>query len=117
MKRLSGAKGASQDDFVKPIGVFLVNFDELPKTKMADIKKVLGNYKLDKVEAKLTSKAVEKDKKWYVGDIALETSKEGDLLKEVAAKAEQMWVLSGVLTEDDKGNRTLTLAKAEPAKK
>ena len=117
MKRLSGANGASQDDFQKPIGVFLVNFDVVPKTKFAEIKSVIGKYKLDKVEAKITSKVAQKDGKWHAGDIALENPKEGDLLKEVGEKAGALWVLSGVLTEDDKGSRTLTLAKAEQAKK
>ena len=117
LKRLSGAKEVSQDDFVKGVGTFIVTFDELPKTKMAEIRKEIGGYKLDKVVARITSKVVEKDKKWSAGDLALDNPKDADLLKDVAAKAEESWVLTGALTEDEKGNRLLTLSKVAVAEK
>jgi len=117
LKRLSGAKDVSQDDFAKGVGTFLVKFEEFPKTRQAEIRKEIGGYKLDSVSAKLTTKVVSKDAAWFAGDIALANPKDADLLKDVAAKAEETWVLSGALTEDEKGNRLLTLSKAAVAEK
>ena len=84
---------------------------------MAEIRKEIGSYKLDQVSAKLTSKVTSKDSAWFVGDIALANPKDGDLLKEISGKAEETWVLSGALTEDEKGNRLLTLSKAAVVEK
>ena len=94
-----------------------MDFAAVPKTKMAEIKSVIGKYKLDKVEAKITSKVAQKDGKWQAEDLTLQNPKDGDLLKEISEKAGAMWVLSGTLTEDDKGNRTLTLSKVAAAEK
>ena len=117
LARLSGAKGpAEQDDFQKGTGIYIQKFDGNPKVKEADIKKVLGNYKLVKVQAKITSKVAEKDGKWTAGAFALANPKDDDCLKVVKEMKEKTLVLSGVVSEDDKGNQTLTLAKVAEAK-
>jgi hypothetical protein len=113
LKRLSGAKDVSQDDFSAGVATFIVTFDAPPKVKMADIKKQVGKYKLDQVKQKLTTPAPEGAK---VGDLTLANPKSEDLLKEVAALKGKKVVLSGVLSEDDKGAQTLTLSKVAEAK-
>jgi hypothetical protein len=113
LTRLSGAKKVSQDDFQKGTGIYIVSFEEIPKVKMAEIQKELGGYKLVKVEAKITSKVAKMDEKWFAGDWALANAKDVDPMKDVAAKPEEVWLLTGLLSEDDKGGRTLTLSKAE----
>ena len=110
LKRLSGAKDVSQDDFQAGVATFIVTFDAQPKVKMADIKKEVGKYKLDQVKLKFTTMAPEGDK---VGDLTL---KGEDVLKEVAGLKGKKVVLSGVLTEDDKGAQTLALSKVAEAK-
>jgi hypothetical protein len=112
LKRLSGAKEVSQDDFSAGVGTYIVTFDAPPKVKIADIKKEIGKYKIEEIRMKITSKA-EGNK---AGDLTLANPKDDDLLKEVAAQKGKMLVLSGVLSEDDKGNRTLTLSKVAEAK-
>ena len=113
LKRLSGAKDVSQDDFQAGVATFIVTFDAQPKVKMADIKKEVGKYKLDVVKMKFTTAAPEGAK---VGDLTLANPKDEDLLKEVAGLKGKKVVLSGVLTEDDKGAQTLTLSKVAEAK-
>ena len=49
LKRLSGAKDVSQDDFQAGVATFIVTFDAQPKVKMADIKKEVGKYVLKEV--------------------------------------------------------------------
>ena len=110
LKRLSGAKDVSQDDFSAGVATFIVTFDAPPKVKMADVKKEVGKYKLDQVKLKFTTPAPEGEK---VGDLTL---KGDDVLKEVAALKGKKVVLSGVLTEDDKGAQTLALSKVAEAK-
>jgi hypothetical protein len=112
LKRLSGAKEVSQDDFSAGVGTYIVTFEAPPKVKIADIKKEIGKYKIEEIRLKITTKA-EGNK---AGDLTLANPKDGDLLKEVEALKGKMLVLSGVLSEDDKGNRTLTLSKVAEAK-
>jgi hypothetical protein len=112
LKRLSGAKEVSQDDFSAGVGTYIVTFDAPPKVKIADIKKEIGKYKIEEIRLKITTKA-EGNK---AGDLTLANPKDEDLLKEVAAHKGKMILLSGVLSEDDKGNRTLTLSKVTEAK-
>ena len=112
LKRLSGAKEVSQDDFADGVGTYIVTFDSLPKTKIAEIKKNLGKYKVEEVRLKFTSK-VEGNK---VGDLSLANPKDEDLLKEVSSMHGKKLVLSGTLSEDDKGNRILTLSRVAEAK-
>jgi hypothetical protein len=112
LKRLSGAKEVSQDDFSAGVGTYIVTFEAPPKVKIADIKKEIGKYKIEEIRLKITAKA-EGNK---AGDLTLANPKEGDLLKEVESHKGQKLVLSGVLSEDDKGNRTLTLSKVAEAK-
>ena len=113
LKRLSGAKDVSQDDFSAGVATFIVTFDAPPKVKMADVKKQVGKYKLEQVKMKFTTDAPEGAK---VGDLTLANPKDEDLLKEAAALKGKKVVLSGVLTEDDKGAQTLTLSKVAEAK-
>ena len=110
LKRLSGAKEVSQDDFSAGVATFIITFDAQPKVKMADIKKEVGKYKLDQVKMKFTTTAPEGAK---VGDLALKGDEE---LKELAALKGKKVVLSGVLSEDDKGAQTLTLTRVAEAK-
>ena len=113
LKRLSGAKEVSQDDFSAGVGTYVVTFDAPPKVKIADVKKEIGKYKIEEVRMKITTKA-EGNK---AGDVTLANPKGGDdLLKEVAALKGKKVTLSGVLSEDDKGGRTLTLSKVTEAK-
>lgn len=51
-----------------------------------------------------------------IGGIALANPAGGDLLKEVAALKGKRAVLTGSLTADEKGHRTLTLSKVGEAK-
>ena len=111
LKRLSGAKEASQDDYVKGVGTYIVTFAAPPKVKLADVKKELPKYKIEGLSLKITA-VVEGNK---VGDLTLANPKDEDLLKEVAALQGKKVVLSGALTEDDKGAQTLTLSKVVAA--
>ena len=123
LKRLSGAKDVEMGAPVtKGAGSWVVNFTEQPKVKMADIKKELAKYKIDKVTAKITATVTEKDKAYSAGDLALANGKDaGDVLADLAkllAEKKVKLVLSGLLSEDDKGKQTLALTKvAEPDKK
>jgi hypothetical protein len=99
-----------QDDFQKGTGVYIVSYKETPKVKTADIKSAVTGYKLEKVALKITAKV---DDKGMAGDIALTNSKEKDA-EDLVAKAKAVKgdvILSGVLSEDDKGKQTLTLTK------
>ena len=59
LKRLSGAKDVSQDDFSAGVATFIVTFDAQPKVKLADVQKEVGKYKLDQVKMKFTTDAPE----------------------------------------------------------
>ena len=112
LKRLSGAKAVSQDDFVKGCGTYIVTFDAPPTTSVASVKKELGKFKLDEVKLKITVTAPEGDK---IGELALA----GDAcLKELKELKGKKVVLSGVLTDkDEEGkSRLLTLSKVAEAK-
>ncbi len=51
-----------------------------------------------------------------IGGIALANPAGGDLLKEVAALKGKRAILTGSLTADEKGQRTLTLSRVAEAK-
>jgi hypothetical protein len=110
LKRLSGAKDVSQDDFSAGVATFIVTFDAPPKVKLADVQKEVGKYKLDQVKMKFTTTAPEGAK---VGDLTL---KGDEQLKELAGLKGKKVVLSGVLTEDATGAQTLALSKVAEAK-
>jgi len=112
LKRLSGAKEVSQDDFVSGVGTYIVSFDAVPRVKVSDIKKELGKYKIEEVREKITVVAGGH----AVGDVALANPSDGDLLKDLESHKGKKVVLSGVLTEDAKGKQTLTLSKVAAAK-
>src|SRR6185295_17743528 len=109
LKRLSGAKEVAQDDFSAGVGTYIVSFDALPAAKVADVKAAIGKYKVEEVRLKFTTKAPEGDK---VGDLTLAGA---DQLKELKELQGKKVLLSGVLTDGDKG-RTLTLTKVSEAK-
>ena len=113
LKRLSGAKDVSQDDFNKGVATFIVTFDATPAVTKTAIQKEIGKYKLDKVALKLTGKAVEKDKAWFLGTIALT----GEMASKLAELKGKTVVVVGVLNEDDKGKQSLELTKVEEAGK
>lgn len=113
LKRLSGAKEVSQDDFSGGVATFLVSFEAPPAVKMADIQKGVGKYKLDQVKMKLTTMAPEGNK---VGALTLANPKDEDLLKEAQGLKGKKVVLSGVLSEDNAGAQTLTLSKVAEVK-
>ena len=108
LKRLSGAKEVSQDDFSAGVGTYIVTFDAVPKATVADVKKEMGKYKLEEVRLKITVKAPEGTK---IGDITLAGD---ECLKELQELKGKKVVLSGVLTDEDKG-RKLTLSKVTEA--
>ncbi|HXX94747.1 MAG TPA: hypothetical protein VEN81_14030 [Planctomycetota bacterium] len=112
LKHLSGAKETSQDDFNKGTGVYIVTFGSPPKVTLADIRKNLGKYKLEGVKAKITVVASGAT----AGDLILANPKDEDLLKTLEELKGKKVVLSGALTEDDKGKQTLTLSKVTEAK-
>ena len=109
LKRLSGAKEVSQDDFSAGVGTYIVTFEATPAAKVADVKKEMGKYKLEEVRLKITAKAPEGDK---VGDITLAGE---ECLKELKGLQGKKVVLSGVLTDEGSG-RKLTLSKVAEAK-
>ena len=109
LKRLSGAKEVSQDDFAAGVGTYIVTFDAPPAAKVADIRAAIGKYKIEEVRMKFTTPAPEGGK---VGDITLAGD---DGLKQIKELQGKKVVLSGVLTDTDKG-RTLTLSKVTEAK-
>ncbi len=109
LKRLSGAKEVSQDDFSGGVGTYIVTFDAPPAAKVADVKAVLGKYKIEEVRLRITTTAPEDGK---VGDLTL-AGEEG--LKQLAELKGRKVLLSGVLTDVDKG-RTLTLSKVTEVK-
>jgi hypothetical protein len=111
LKRLSGAKEAAQDDFNKGVGTYIVTFDAMPKVKLADIKKEVGKYKLETTSLKITVVAGGHT----VGDMVLANPKDEDLLKTLDELKGKKVVLSGLLSEDEKGKQTLTLAKVTEA--
>ena len=112
LKRLSGAKEAVQDDFQRGVGTYIVKFDAVPAVKPEDVKKALPKYKIESTGLKLT---VPIDDPTQVSGIRLANPPDEDLLKEVAALKGKKAVLSGTLTADDKGQRTLTLSKVAAA--
>ena len=110
LKRLSGAKAVSQDDFSAGVGTYIVTFDTIPTVTLADVKKeAAGKYTLEEVKLKITTKAPEGTK---VGDITLSGD---DCLKELQELKGKKVVLSGVLSDEGKG-RKLALTKVSEAK-
>jgi hypothetical protein len=110
LKRLSGAKEVSQDDFSAGVGTYIVTFDGIPTVTLADVKKeAAGKYKLEEVKLKITTKAPEGNK---VGDITLTGD---ECLKELKELKGKKVVLSGVLSDEGKG-RGLALTKVSEAK-
>lgn len=94
----------------------------MPAVTMAAVKKEVGKYKLEKVSIKITSKVVEKDKKYTAGTFLLADAsgdaddciaKVGEFLK--AKKS--LLVLTGWLVEDEKGKQTLELTKCDEVTK
>lgn len=115
LKRLSGAKEVVQDDFSQGVGTYVVSFGENPKVKVADIKKELGKFELLGVKAKVTSAVTEKDGACWAAGYRLANPKDEDLLSKAKGKSTP-FVLTGTVTEDEKG-QTLTLTKVEEPKK
>ena len=109
LKRLSGAKEVSQDDFSGGVGTYIVTFDAPPKATVADVKKEMGKYKLEEVRLKITVTAPEGTK---IGDLTLAGD---ECLKELQGLQGKKVVLSGVLTDEGSG-RKLTLTKVAEAK-
>lgn len=103
----------SQEDFNAGVAVFLVKFNAPPAVPMAAIKKEVGKYTLDKVGMKLTGKAAEKNKVWHLGNVALT----GDMTAQVAELKGKVIIVTGVLSEDDKGKQSIALASVEESKK
>lgn len=99
-----------QDDFEKGTGVYIQKFEGNPRVKLADIQKRVGDYKVVKVQARITALAAEQDGKWRAGTFTLANPKEEDWLKVVSEMKGKTLVLSGAISEDDKGNQTLTLS-------
>lgn len=91
------------------MATFLVKFDAPPAVTSAQIKKEVGKYKVDKIGMKLTGKAVEKNKVWMIGAVALT----GDQTSKVAELKGKVLIVTGTLSEDEKGKQSLELASVE----
>jgi hypothetical protein len=90
-----------------------VKFDAPPAVTTAAIKTQVGKYKIDKIGMKLTGKAVEKNKAWMLGNVALT----GDMTAKVAELKGKVLIVVGTLTEDDKGKQSLALTSVEELQK
>ena len=92
-----------------------MKFDAPPAVTKAAITKEVGKYKIDKIGMKLTGKAVEKNKVWMLGNVALT----GDMTSKVAELKGKVIIVVGTLSEDDKGKQSLELTGVEelPKKK
>jgi len=91
-----------------------VKFDAQPAIPIATVKKEVGKYKVDKIALKLTGKATEKDKAWYMGAITLT----GDMTSKVAELKGKVIVVTGILSDDEKTNKqSLAVASVEEPKK
>lgn len=93
------------------MATFIVTFDAPPPptVTMTSIKKEVGKFKVDKVGMKLTGKAVEKNKVWTMGAIALT----GDMTSKVAELKGKTLIVVGTLSEDEKGKQSLELTSVE----
>ena len=100
-----------------------MKFDAMPTgVTMAAVKKEVGKFKVEKVSFKITSKVVEKDKKYIAGAFLLADASgdTDDCLAKVAEflKAKKtLLVLAGWLVEDEKGKQTLELTKCDEVTK
>ena len=125
LKRLSGAKKVDLAKFEAPVGHFTVTFDKAPKLGAADLKKVVNKrFTLKKLSLRVTVPVAraKKGKGWTAIGLTLKNPKKGkDFLariKEYVEAGKKTLVLSGELTENKKGKRSLTLdGVAVPAKK
>ena len=95
------------DDYQPGVGLFSVTFEKPPLLKPSDVASELGRYKLERLRAKITAAVEEKDGALWAAGYRL--AKE-----EVEVKPASTYVLTGVVTEDEKGALTLTLTKATP---
>jgi hypothetical protein len=95
------------DDYQPGVGLFSVTFEKPPLLKPSDVARELGRYKLDRLRAKITAAVELKDGVLWAGGYRL--SKE-----DVAVKPASTYLLTGVVSEDERGVLTLTLTKAEP---
>lgn len=95
------------------MATYKVKFDAMPAVKTSDVKSAVGKYKLEKIQLKVTGKAVEKNKKWVAGNYLL-TGDETAKLTELKGK---LLVLVGNLTEGEKGIPTLELTSVEEVTK
>jgi len=95
------------------VATYKVKFDAMPAVKTSDVKSAVGKYKLEKIQLKVTGKAVEKNKKWVAGNYLL-TGDETAKLTELKGK---LLVLVGNLTEGEKGIPTLELTSVEEVTK
>ena len=80
---------------------------------VAAIKKEVGKFTVDKVGMKLTGKAVEKNKAWTLGAVTLT----GDMTSKVAELKGKVIIVTGILSEDQKGKQQLALASVEEVTK
>ena len=90
-----------------------MKFDAPPAVTMATIKKEVGKYKVDKVGMKLTGKATQKKEDWYLGTMQLT----GDMTSKVAELKGKTIIVSGALSEDDKGKQSLELTSVDEVTK
>lgn len=94
------------------MGTYKVKYEAMPAVKMSDITSAVGKYKLEKVQLKITGKAVEKNKKWIAGNYLLT----GDTSKLAELKGKVL-VLVGDLKDGEKGVPTLELTSVEEVTK
>ena len=95
------------------MATFLVKFGAPPAVTTAQIKEKVGKYTIDKIGMKLTGKASEKNKVWMLGNVALT----GDMTSKVAELKGKLIIVTGTLSEDDKGKQSLALASVDEVTK
>lgn len=86
-----------------------MKFDAAPAVTTAQIKTQVGKYTIDKIGMKLTGKAAEKNKVWMIGNVALT----GDMTSKVAELKGKVLIVTGTLSEDEKGKQSLALASVD----
>jgi hypothetical protein len=94
------------------VATFKVKWDAMPAVKLSDVKSAVGKYKLDKTQLKVTGKAVEKNKKWILGNYLL--SGDTEKLSELKGKA---LVVVGTLAEGEKAVPTIEVTSVEEVSK
>lgn len=111
LKRLEGVKEVHSDDYQPGVGIYTAVFEKPPLIKPSVVAKELGRYKLERLRARITAAVEEKDGVKRAAGYTLVKGEEEDLVG--GLKAGAVYALVGVVREDEKGNLSLALSKAQ----